>query len=299
VRHSQPHKIDELTSLVHPRDGHEKVFAMIEAYLDESGIHGGAKMCVIAGYFGGIGQMRKLEMAWKKTLADFKFPMRDFHAKDLLNKRDHLPMLKALARVAGEQRKVYPVTNAIVIEDFYSFSLQQRRFMTGATLDPKSRKLITSGCPNKPYFVPFQNVLKVVTDFAPVGGKAHFNFGLGTQFSEYAITLFRQIIDNPPPADSAISTWKSRDRLGTALFPLADETAQIQAADLLVHIEYRMLDDWRVTGKTGQSPKHIYQLLELCMANMRSREDHVFQDKALLQQVIGQAKNIVPGWKDA
>ena len=46
---------------------------MIEAYLDESGIHGGAKICVIAGYFGGPGKMRKLEKAWKRALADFSF----------------------------------------------------------------------------------------------------------------------------------------------------------------------------------------------------------------------------------
>ena len=61
--------------------------------------------------------------------------------------------------------------------------------MTGATLDPKSRKLVTSGCPSKPYFVPFQNIIKVVTDAAPRGGKAHFSFGINTQFAEYAVAL--------------------------------------------------------------------------------------------------------------
>ena len=254
-------------------------------------------MCVIAGYFGGPGQMKRLEKSWKKTLANFRFPMEDFHAKDLIKVRDRHPMLKALARVVGEQKKIYPVTWAIVVDDFNAFSLVQRRFMTGATLSP-SGKLIRTGCPNKPYFVPFQNIIKVVTDAAPVGGKAHFSFGLNTQFAEYAVALFKQIVDNPPPQDSPISTWKSRNRLGTPLFPQASETAPLQAADLLVHINYRLLDDWRSTGKLGQSPAHIYELIELCTANMRSPADHVFQDKKLLQKTIDQAKAIVPCWKD-
>jgi hypothetical protein len=270
---------------------------MINAYLDESGFHEGAKMCVIAGYFGGPGQMRLLEKARDKTLSDFGFSMKDFHAKDLIKIRDRRPMLKALARVVGEQKKIYPVTWAIVVADFNSFSLEQRKFLTGATLSP-SGKLITSGCPNKPYFVPFQQIIRVVTDAASVGGKAHFSFGINIQFAEYAIALFKQIVDNPPPKDSSISTWKSRDRLGTPLFPLAAETAPLQAADLLVHTTYRMLDDWRSTGKTGQSPSYIYELLELSTANMRSPAEHVFQNKVLMRKMIDQAKSIAPHWKD-
>lgn len=53
VSKSQHCKINDLSDLVHPRDGHRKIFAMIDAYLDESGIHDKAAICVIAGYFGG------------------------------------------------------------------------------------------------------------------------------------------------------------------------------------------------------------------------------------------------------
>ena len=77
-------KLDELMRLVHPSDGHPEVFAMIDAYLDESGIHAGATVCVIAGYFGGPGQMRKLERSWSRALREFSFEMADFHAKEPL-----------------------------------------------------------------------------------------------------------------------------------------------------------------------------------------------------------------------
>ncbi|MGD0793495.1 MAG: hypothetical protein ABR920_17135 [Terriglobales bacterium] len=46
---------------------------MIDAYLDESGVHDGAAMCVIAGYFGGNGQFRRFERDWKKVLSRFRF----------------------------------------------------------------------------------------------------------------------------------------------------------------------------------------------------------------------------------
>jgi hypothetical protein len=59
-----------------------------------------------------------------------------------------------------------------------------------------------------------------------------------------------------------------------------------------------MLDDWRTTGKTDQRPPHIYELLELSTANKRSTADHVYQDRHLLQEMIAQAKKIVPHWVD-
>jgi hypothetical protein len=223
--------------------------------------------------------------------------MKDFHAKDLLKADRHRPMLKALARCAGEQKKIYPATWAIVVDDFNSFSLQQRKFFTGAMLDPASGELVTSGCPSKPYFAPFQSIVRLITDATPVSGKANFTFGLDKQSHGYLVDMFSRITKDAA-VDKPYSIWKSKERLGNALFPLAAETPQLQAADLLVHLEYRMLDDWRTAGKKGQSPAHIYELMGLCLSNMRNKGDHIYQDKALLQQAINQAKRFAPRWKD-
>src|SRR2546422_4977723 len=89
--------LEIVAKLVHPKDGHRKILAMIDAYLDQSGIHDGAAICVIAGYFGGRGRLGKLETAWKQVLKDFRFPMSEFHAKNLLGSRKHQAMLVALA----------------------------------------------------------------------------------------------------------------------------------------------------------------------------------------------------------
>ena len=52
-----------------------KILAMVNAYLDESGIHDGAAICVISGYFGGPGRGKKFEKLCRKTLDDARLPM--------------------------------------------------------------------------------------------------------------------------------------------------------------------------------------------------------------------------------
>jgi hypothetical protein len=191
---------------------------MLEAYLDESGIHDQANVCVISGYWGTQKQLQKLEKAWKKVLRDFDFPMEDFHAKDLIKKRDHRRMLEKLAGTIAKHPKVHPVSYGIIVDDFNSFTLEQRRFFTGAEL-LLTGKLTPTGCPNKPYFVPFQNIVKLLTDYAPLGGKVHFSFGTDRPFYGYATELWKQMTDLTKVAEQPWATWKSRDRLGIAQLP--------------------------------------------------------------------------------
>jgi hypothetical protein len=85
--------------------------AIIDTYLDESGIHDGAEICMVAGYYGGKGQFRKLEKAWLASLRDYEFPLKDSHATDLLKSRRHQPMVQALAFAIDQQPEVYPVSS--------------------------------------------------------------------------------------------------------------------------------------------------------------------------------------------
>jgi len=268
---------------------------MIDAYLDESGIHENARIRVIAGYFGGPGQIKRFDHAWRQTLADFGFPMPDFHAKNLLKTRSAKPMLEALARVAGEQRKIYPVAYGIVVDDFNSFSHDERRFLTGATLMQDSGELVTSGCPSKPYFTPFQNIIKLVTDYASAGGKAHFHFGLNRPFAEYARAMFNQI-KGQSNIKKSFNTWHSRDRLGEPAFPPAENTAPLQAADLFAHVLYLHMQEEIANGRSGDFTKLPSGIAGLCVRNARSPSDLVYQDKACLLKTIEQAKSLSPAW---
>ncbi|MGB7603036.1 MAG: hypothetical protein WBM24_22225 [Candidatus Sulfotelmatobacter sp.] len=203
--------MDELARLVHPRNGHRKVFAMLDAYLDESGIHTGAATCVIAGFFGGSSGWKALEKMWEPILNKHHVKLEDFHAKDFVKMEKHAFLILELAVLISGLKKIHPVCFSIDVEAFNSFSLAQRKFMTGAIV--KKRKMVTSGCPSKPYFVPFQNCIKNVCDHAPVGSKAHFFFGLDRPFADYATELFRQTKSDEFACPE--SQWKTKDRLGT------------------------------------------------------------------------------------
>jgi len=265
--------------------------AMIETYLDESGIHESASVCVIAGYFAGKSQLRKFSHEWRLVLKRFSFPMSEFHATDLLKSRKHQPMLATLARLIARHRRIQPVIYGIVVSDFKSFSLKQRMWFTGATLNEGTGRLLTSGSPNKPYFVPFQNCLRRVTDYTPAGDKAHFFFGLDRPFARYAKTLFAEMKKVSYP----LSEWKSKDRLGDAHFPLASETAQLQAADLLAHLSYQHMcerlneNDWNVPPAG---------LLFECIRNRRSSMDHAFQAGSHLQAILERTYLRAGNWDD-
>jgi hypothetical protein len=257
---------------------------MIEGYLDESGIHDGAAICIVAGYFGGRGQWKRFEKDWLGMLQDFEIPLAEFHAKDIFPKpkgyfhptkwNGNIKALQnAIAETIAKQTKIRPVTGGIIVNDFNSFPLAERRYFTGAII--RNGAFASSGCPSKPYFVPFVQILERVCEYANVGGKAHFFFGVDRPFYEYATTMFKQIGND----DLRDGPWAWKKKLGTLAAPKASETPQLQAADFLANLTYHhMLDARDQAGIVPPSP-----LLAKCISNMRSPGDFFFQTKQNLQ----------------
>jgi hypothetical protein len=259
---------------------------VIDANLDESGIHDGAEICVIGGYWSVRSRWRHLDTYWREVLARFNVPLNRFHAKDLFPrgagffrkwaKADCDSLLRALADTIVNSQ-ISPITSGIVVKDFYSFSQNQRRFMTGATI--KKGKRVTTGCPDKPYFVVFQHCIRRIGCYAPVGGKAHFSFGLDRPFGGYAASLLEEIKKNPFQINC-------KERLGDPSFPRAKETPSLQAADLLVHLTYQHMlerhaaDDWNVLPSG---------LLGMCIVNAKERDDFALLNKPCLQAGLNQS----------
>ena len=85
------------------------------------------------------------------------------------------------------------------------------------------------------------------------------------------------------------TTWKEKDRLGEPEFPLAKETEQLQAADLFCLLTYqhmlerRAANDWRVQPSG---------LLAHCLGNIRSVEDHAYQDKRCIDEMLEETRRI-------
>jgi hypothetical protein len=275
--------IDEFAGLVHPRDGHPKIFAMIDAYLDESGIHDGAPICVIAGYFGGSGQWRKFEQDWRDLLEGAEVPLEEFHAKDLIKRRGfflkwgndkHAQFLNGIAETICRY-KIYPVSQSLILKDFNALSLGEKKFFTGARIDHDG-KLLTSGCSGKPYFMPFQYCLRHVCSYAPVGGKAHFFFGLDRSFYEYATDLFKFLkehVDMP-----------NKERLGDISAPMAKLTPQLQAADYHSYLTYLHGQERIQTGNWMSPPP--MDPLNAIVQRVRHKDDCIFFDTHCLRGML-------------
>lgn len=264
---------------------------MLDAYLDESGIHDGASACVLAGYFGGRGRWKDFEADWMRMLSRFQVPMQEFHAKSLYPKPtgyfkhewkgDHQEFLEAITTTIARHNKIHPICAGLSIDDFNTFSHEERRFFTGAGVNQNS-KLTTSGAPSKPYFFLFQTCVISISHYTSKGSKAHFFFGLGRPFAEYATALFAQIL-NSKPQDSKLRKelllldWK--DRLGTLSFPLAKQTPQLQAADFFANLTYHHV---LAAGENIEFAQPN-PLLSRCIQNARSRQDFSFFTKYNLQ----------------
>ena len=143
-----------------------------------------------------------------------------------------------------------PVGYGIVVKDFLDRSLDSRKWFTGAKFRTSDGKALTSGCPTKSYYVPFQwcvlNPAKVSRNKAVE--KIHFFAGLDRTFYRYASVLYKHLLSDPrlPASFTAI--------LGQISFPLAKDTLGIQAADLFVNRFYQHMIQVASTGKVPEPP---------------------------------------------
>jgi hypothetical protein len=169
--------------------------------------------------------------------------------------------------------KIHPVSFGIIVEDFNSFCLNERRFLTGAKLT--NGKFTTSGSPSKPYFVPFHKCLEVVANYAPVGGKAHFFFGLDRPFAQYATTLFGEVKET--------IGLSYRSRLGDPAFPLAKEAPPLQAADFLAYLTYRYMQEKHENPDKSRPSEILKAVLTRAIHN----EDFLLFNKEFMRRLIG------------
>ena len=217
-------------------------FVVIESYLDESGIHGDAKICVVAGYYGTHAAWRKFEGEWRVILRKYGLESHGFHAKEFWGHKNgkRVPpydgwtdekassFIDSLVQTITRNR-IFPVGNAIIVGEWNALSLDQRRSLSGAEF--KNGRFVSSGSPNKPYYIPFLFCVYNSVNHSGTTEKVHFFAGLDKDFSKYAVVLYQGILK-----DERILV---RDLLGNIDFPLSKDTPPLQAADLLAYQLYQ------------------------------------------------------------
>jgi hypothetical protein len=273
--------MDILASLVHPRGGRRwrNRFVMMEAYFDESGIHDGAKVCVVAGYYGTQIAWRKFEGQWNKVLLDYpEIKGEGFHAKRFFGRDDKHERLdgyvgwsddkanKFLERLiqCTLRNRIFPIGYAIVVDDFLALPLESRQWFTGAKFSKPDGKLETSGCPSKPYYLPFQFCALKSAQLSNAE-KVHYFVGIDRTFQGYAAELYKFLM-----IDDRIDL-AMRERLGgTLLNPPAKETPGLQAADLLANRIYRAALA-KLADPNSPDSKLLLKLLTNWKATLRLR----------------------------
>ncbi len=241
-------------------DGHGKLFAVMQAYFDESGIHHESAFCILAGYVGGVGQWKRFERTWRKILAKYK--VEEFHAKRFFQRDKRGQRLDEYADWTDAKAddfirelincilsvKVYPVSCSVVKAAWNQLSYGERRYLTGGIFD--ADEFTTSGAPSKAYFVSFQFCIYMATDFCGRGQKVHFAFDLNKDFHGYGREYFKLLKKLPG------LSWAPK--LGQPSWPTSFEAVQLQAADLLA---YRLLMFMPIrTGNPKAKPDWMLRL---------------------------------------
>jgi hypothetical protein len=182
----------------------------------------------------------------------------------------------ALAKVIADSG-LRPVSCSMFTSDFYKLSEKERRFVTGATWNGK--KFLTTGCPNKPYFVLFTECLKVVTGYTTMGQRAHFFCGVDSPAAGYATEVFA----------AYRARHSSEKKLGTIAFPLASETPHLQAADLFSHLGYQHMLERKQTRDFTTMPS---QPIQVMLRNRKSDGDTLFRSEKVLREMIAVIPNM-------
>ena len=218
----------------------EELFVMLKFYMDESGLgkNRDEKICCVAGFVALNSNWKKFQKHWRSLLNEYG--LNEFHSKEFwARKADggmsgkysewsfadaNRFMIRAVDLI--HDYRLYLLGSAISLADFFSYSVEDRKFLTGARLDLGRQKFLTTGKPDAAYFVPFQAVVQQGTIIARDRREvAHFIFDEQNEFSPLALQRIAQLRVSPNGVGL-------REFLGDAEFTSSARILPLQVADL-------------------------------------------------------------------
>lgn len=261
--------------LLSPR-GEEKSLALIQSYFDESGIHGGSKLCVVAGYVGTVTQWSKFECLWE---SDANAP--GFHGREFFDRNDRGQPTGIYAGWGNAQCDAYlnrllsaiwqsgvlPIGTMVDVEAFHSYSEDERRYLTGG-FHEALRRWRPSGAPSKPYYVGFLFTLLRVLDDQSL--RVAFTFDQQKQMEAQAHELYNYLKGN--------KDFNHSGKMGALVFESRDQASPLQAADMLAHAWYRY------GSKSGKISEPFQRILGTQRSDLLG-----FVTKDVMEKMLGNA----------
>jgi hypothetical protein len=256
---------------------------VLKAYFDESGIHDAAELCVVAGYYGGVGRWDDLQVAWRTILNQYgvkEFHAKRFFARDAFGNRvdeyrnwsdeKAIQYTNSLASLVRNSQKIRPISCCLVKEAWNKLSYGERKYITGGVY--RAGKFRTSGAPSKAYFFPFQHCILNAAHHCGVGQKIHFIFDLNEQFEGYAKALYALL----KAGDVSV-----KDRFGPLTFETSENAIPIQVADLLCYLVAKYC-----AAKMKNDPILPDSLLRKLIFNSVHEQNHVILDEKGLAELL-------------
>jgi hypothetical protein len=232
------------------------------AYGDESGTQQGAPFCLVLGYIASPRQWKLFRREWTGALSVLPEPpndkQREFHAWEFFQRQawessrnpyhgwsdkkaaDFLSdLLDAIHRY-----DLQPIGAAVNAADFFAYSEDQRRYLTGAALrlrttwredqfEVNERLLKHQSAPYRPYFVAFVGFLvdAIYACSAAKEPEVQLSLDRKTESETRALEVFNSLKSTVPEAASLVSLT----------FEDSEKEQGLQAADLLAYAWYREL----------------------------------------------------------
>ena len=249
---------------------------MLRGFFDESGIHDGSRVCIIAGYVGSVNEWDRFERFWGHHAGAAGFHAKRFWGRD--NGRRVRPyegwsdadadrylttLLDAITSV-----KLLPIGGMVDVQDFFGYTEDERRVLTGGYQVGGRWKL--SGAPSRPYHLIFQQIVFCALRAAErPGWKVDFTFDAQNEFAPLARKMY---------ADISSLDHEFRPLMGKMEFRSRADAIALQAADLLAHCWYQ----YGLKGETA--PPDIHRVLGV------QRHDTVaYFNKDTMDKVLGRA----------
>lgn len=249
----------------------------MEVCLDESGIHAGAKRCVVAGYAGGRQKIEALEDQWVCTLKRFNVPLEvGFHAKTFFARRGvHKGWSDAQAKDfitamadSIHANELKAIGGGLSYSRFNALPENMRRWLTGGRFDEQRGRWLSSGAPSKPYFFGFHQAVVTSCKFAKSGVAVDFIMDRQENFSGLALETWNYF--------KTESRMHAQQHLGDISFYSRFERVSLQASDLLAFSMYHA-EEYREECEKPLIRYAIHQLVKqnIHVQNLDKYIDHL------------------------
>jgi hypothetical protein len=238
---------------------------MLKAFFDESGIHGGSPICVVAGLVLPAKRAWTLSTEWQTSLL-YKYSVPYFHAKEFAQRsgpfrgwserkiRDFsIDAIGIINSATSNFENETLIAAALTSKDFFALSIEERRWLTGGqyvhSTSTTKKKWKKQGAPTKPYFLLFQQAVLDAVKFTQdrtfqgnplgTGEVVHFIFDQQHEYEATARAVFRAMKQMP---------LSVRERIGNVVFSSKLRAIPLQVADFMAYESFNYLSNREVNG---------------------------------------------------